>query len=112
VRLSAIRCVEEKGRWFLQWGTDGADVSDVPPTYTYTFSDEWRLAAEALRACPGARRRAGGRVWFATPASARRAARVVRTMLRLVRTGCLGSWPRWAISAVAAGWSPPKGWRP
>ena len=50
------------------------------------------------------------RLYWESEAAAKRAATIARRILRELRGAA--PWPDWAIAAQAAGWKPPRGWRP
>lgn len=52
--------------------------------------------------------------WSTKPKAAKVLTQILaETKVALSKGGCAEStWPEWAITAKAAGWKPPKGWKP
>ena len=107
---------EARGRFYLCWqypedtgGVLGQDPSDgegsCPDDKDQDAWEHW-VASKAIRSCKEVQRDPYG-FYFESEALAKKALRVAKAALKADKP-----IPEWAEKALAAGWKPPKGWKP
>ena len=114
-----LEVVENRdGTYSIQWWLAADDdMGAVLGESTYTETDlidtddyEHIRATLVAAETPGVNRRSndmGGYYWE-TFKAARLALRTIKSALKAAGK----PWPAWALQAKAAGWRPPKGWKP
>lgn len=118
--IPKIDVFEERRGYVLRWIVDGdcgGEIGELdPPTKMPTTSnaerENWIVykAAEPF-AEPDKDKYEG--FTFESLSKARTALRAVRAALRVDAAAQQGvPWPAWAVTAQAAGWKPPRGWKP
>jgi len=96
--------------WYLQEEQDmGATLGEEDKR---EFSkDEWdyKLAIETIEALPDVEKDKDGYFWESRK-EAQEVLKQIKTAIKSYQSGV--KMPDWAKKALAAGWKPPKGWKP
>lgn len=116
--------VEENnpGEWLICWvkpdGDGGYDYYWLGESFDLDDCDtaaekrwvRWHDLAVKLVKEAGLVHGEGAKLEFGSKSRAERALRIVKACKKLAEENV--PWPEWALQAQAAGWKPPKGWKP
>lgn len=91
----------------IAWVCEDGGIGTVLGEVGDSSDHETRLAEEAIRGSGIDCGNSSRAFVFESERDARRALRAARAAVKAGKV-----WPEWATTAVANGWSPPKGWKP
>jgi len=105
-------------RWYIAWFFEDDGEGGALGESTHTEKDlenatpedrEHILATLTAQKTEGWERGNFGVLTWESLTKAKAALRAVKAALKSDKGG---KWPEWAVKAQAAGWKPPKGWKP
>lgn len=110
-KLAIVNSYDRRG-WALAWvdeDGEGSHVGEWAPKAPLITRDDYESAAVFYAAKPFADYHRNGQDFvFSSSRTAREALRAAKLALKNVDV----PMPEWAKQAAAAGWRPPKGWKP
>ena len=104
-------------RWIID-GDDGGDIGEgqqpdeIPTANEMGERDSW-IAHQAAKPFAESGKAKYEGFTFESASKATAAVRAIRAAFRADLAAQQGApWPQWAITAKAAGWTAPRGWKP